>query len=145
MIIIIMWLSFTEAGDADLDNLLKELYKVGEEAAASTITLKDTGQPTRIASKYLQFSGENFSSFLRNVELSDVVHVPTLLTSYHPGNNQCRQNSQMPDDNFQDSEQMNKNVYKYGRKTSLQRIEHLSVYRRPSVASPRSPSHVCHY
>lgn len=138
--------SSSTAGDPDLDTLLEDLRKVREETAVAAVRT-DARRHTCMPSFDQQLTGKEFTSFIQGVELSDVVHVPTSLTSYEPESlkSRSRNNSLISDDIFQDIQQMNNNVFKHGRLLSLQPSKHYNVHQRSSISTTRSPSHVCDY
>ena len=118
-----------------------------EEAAAVTAT-RDARRPTSITSEDLQLSGEEFASFIENMELSDVVHVPTSLTSCEPVNlmNRSRRNSLGSDEVVQANE-LGKSS-RQNRLMSMPCTGNVGIKRPSFVTTPRSRSHVsdhwCH-
>ena len=153
---------FFKAGDSDLENLLEDLREVTEETAVTatrdtsqpthksskdlrevreetTVTAtRDTSQPTRKSSEDLQLSGKEFASFIQDVELSDVVHVPSSLTTCEPVS-RSRKNSLGSDEDVL----IKGNVYnKKNRLLSMPCTRHLSIQRPSSVNAPHSRSHV---
>ena len=123
-----------KAGDSDLENLLEDLRKVTEETAVATTT-RNTRRSTHKPSEDLELSRGEFASFIQNVELSDVVHIPSSLTSCEPVN-RSRRNSLVSDEDVL----MKRN--KTNRLLSMPCTGRLRVQRPSSVTAPRSRSHV---
>ena len=130
-----MWLCFSKAGDPDLDSLLDDLRKVKEEAAAAT-AVHDPRRPTVIAKENRRLSEKEFDGYMRYLQQSDVIHVPTSMTIYDSAK-LCKRKSLTPEDDDNPE-----NIYKHGRASFFQHGGHLNLPRPSYVTSPRSASHV---
>ena len=126
---------FSIAADPDLDSLLDNLHKVKEEAAAAT-AVQDPRRPTVIAKQNRQLPEEEFDNFMQNLQLSDIIHLPTMLTMCDSAK-LSRRKSLAPEEDSQES------VYKHRRPSFCQHTESFNLPRPSSVTTPHSPSQVC--